>query len=445
MMFVDRTDAGRKLAGRLRHLRGAGAVVLALPRGGVPVGYPVARELAAPLDVLVVRKLGVPFQPELAMGALGEDGARVLNPEVVRAAGVTGHELAAVEAAEGAELRRRLARFRGNRPRVRLAGRTAIIVDDGIATGATARAACQVARRQGAARVVLAVPVAPAGAAASLAGVADEVVCLTAPEWLSSIGQWYENFTQTTDEQVVALLERAAGRLADPAPDDPDDPDDPDAEVLVPAGAAELPGQLTVPERPAGLVVFAHGSGSSRHSPRNRYLAGMLQQAGYGTLLFDLLSPDEAHDRRNVFDIARLGTRLVHAVDWLQRRPESRLLPVGLLGASTGAAAALWAASDIDTEVAAVVSRGGRPDLAADRLALVRAPTLLVVGGQDRAVLEFNRAARRKLRCPSRLAVVPGAGHLFTEPGALEAAARLAERWFRSHLTAPAPAGSAAR
>jgi putative phosphoribosyl transferase len=448
MLFVDRTDAGRKLARRLQHLRGTDAVVLALPRGGVPVGYEVARALAVPLDVIVVRKLGVPFQPELAMGAVGEDGARVLNPEVVRAAGVTGPELAAVEHAERAELHRRLARFRGDRPRVRLAGRTAIVVDDGIATGATARAACQVARAQGAARVVLAVPVAPPAAASLLAEVADEVICAEAPEWFTSIGQWYDDFTQTTDEQVVALLAqvpREPVRASPPAADSADDPPAAPlraAEVVVPAGTVQLAGRLTVPDHPAGLVVFAHGSGSSRHSPRNRYVAELLQQAGFGTLLFDLLLPREEADRRNVFDIPLLGERLLLAVDWLRTRPEAGRAPIGLFGASTGAAAALWAAAEPDSAVAAVVSRGGRPDLAGDRLALVRAPTLLLVGGNDRAVLELNRAARMRLRCPSRLAVIPGAGHLFEEPGTLRAAAGLAREWFQQRLPAPVTAAS---
>lgn len=209
MVFTDRADAGRRLGSRLRHLAGADLVVLALPRGGVPVGYEVARALGAPLDVIVVRKLGVPFQPELAMGAIGEDGARVINPDLMRRAEIGDRELAAVEEAARDELRRRVARYRGGRPRERVAGRLVVVVDDGIATGATARAACQVARAQGAARVVLAVPVAAVDAIAALAEVADEVVCLETPDWFGSVGQWYAEFGQTPDEQVVALLERA--------------------------------------------------------------------------------------------------------------------------------------------------------------------------------------------------------------------------------------------
>ena len=175
MVFADRADAGRRLAARLQDLRDKRVVVLGLPRGGVPVAFEVARALGAPLDVIVVRKLGVPFQPELAMGAIGEDGVRVINREVVRAAAVSAGELAAVEARERAELERRARRFRGGRPRQPLDGRVAVVVDDGIATGSTARAACQVARVQGAARVVLAVPVAPPGWQARIGTVADEL------------------------------------------------------------------------------------------------------------------------------------------------------------------------------------------------------------------------------------------------------------------------------
>jgi putative phosphoribosyl transferase len=206
MRFRDRADAGRQLARQLEHLRGEPVVVLGLPRGGVPVAAEVAVALDAPLDVILVRKLGVPFQPELGMGAIGEDGVRVLNEDVVRAARVRDDEIAAVEADERVELERRAERFRGGRARVPLAGRIAVVVDDGIATGSTARAACEVARAQGAARVVLAVPVAPPGWDTRLADVADELVALATPEHFFAVGQYYDRFGQTTDDEVVASL-----------------------------------------------------------------------------------------------------------------------------------------------------------------------------------------------------------------------------------------------
>lgn len=214
--FRDRAEAGHRLARALEQLQGQDVVVLGLPRGGVPVAAEVAQALQAPLDVIIVRKLGVPFQPELGMGAIGEDGARVVNDDVVRLAGVTAADLVAVEAREGAELDRRVRRYRSDRPRSPLVGRTAVIVDDGIATGSTVRAACLVARAHGAARIVLAVPVAPPDALAELGAVADEVVCLQAPEQLRSIGEWYVDFSQTPDDEVVALLARAAARCSGP-------------------------------------------------------------------------------------------------------------------------------------------------------------------------------------------------------------------------------------
>jgi pimeloyl-ACP methyl ester carboxylesterase len=208
-----------------------------------------------------------------------------------------------------------------------------------------------------------------------------------------------------------------------------------DAEVQVETAAGvRLGGHLTVPEGATGVVVFAHGSGSSRHSPRNRHVAGVLQQARLGTLLFDLLTPAEERDRANVFDIELLAGRLAAATAWVGAELPAAGLPIGYFGASTGAAAALWAAAEPGAAIAAVVSRGGRPDLAGPRLGAVTAPTLLIVGGADDVVLELNRQALARLRCERRLAVVPGATHLFEEPGTLQTAAELARDWFVDHL-----------
>lgn len=197
----------------------------------------------------------------------------------------------------------------------------------------------------------------------------------------------------------------------------------------------ELPGSLTIPANPVALVVFAHGSGSSRLSPRNTVVAEALQGAGLATLLFDLLTPAEALDRNNVFDILLLAQRLESAIDFLRASGSTAALPIGLFGASTGAAAALVAAARRPDDIASVVSRGGRPDLAGDMLAHVRAPTLLIVGGDDTQVLALNRAAQAQMICENRLAIVPGATHLFEEPGALAEVARLAADWFTSHVS----------
>jgi putative phosphoribosyl transferase len=203
----------------------------------------------------------------------------------------------------------------------------------------------------------------------------------------------------------------------------------------IPLEFGSLAADLVTPVgEPAGAVVFAHGSGSSRLSPRNTQVARRLNASGLVTLLFDLLTSEEELDRRNVFDIPLLVERLETATNWLRHRPEALGLPVGYFGASTGAAAALLAAADLGDEIRAVVSRGGRPDLAAPRLERVQAPTLLIVGGADEAVLELNREAAARLRCEWELAVVPGATHLFSEPRALEKVANLAAEWFSKHL-----------
>jgi dienelactone hydrolase len=211
-----------------------------------------------------------------------------------------------------------------------------------------------------------------------------------------------------------------------------------DHTVIVRSAGADLTAALTYPSGARGVVVFAHGSGSGRHSPRNRAVADVLVQAGLATLLIDLLTPGEdaedARTRRLRFDVGMLGDRVVGAIDWLGDEAVVGDLPVGCFGASTGAAAALIAAAVRPDRVAAVVSRGGRPDLAADALARVTAPTLLIVGGDDPKVLALNERARGSLRAASQLEVVPGAGHLFEEPGALERVAALTRDWFVAHV-----------
>ncbi|MFG2096836.1 phosphoribosyltransferase family protein [Streptomyces sp. NPDC048612] len=437
MVFADRADAGHRLAESLRHLAGEDPVVLGLPRGGVPVAFQVARALRAPLDVIVVRKLGVPYQRELGFGAIGEGGVRVISDDIVRRGRLAQEDLASVEHAEAAELSRQAERFRAGRPRLSLEGRTAIVVDDGIATGATAAAACQVVRAQGAARVVLAVPVAPPDAAERLRTTTDEFVCLSTPFAFSAVGEWYQDFSQTPDDEVVSLLTQAAAGPGpeEPAPDAPGpgaaaDRDVEEA-VAIDAAGVRLTGDLLLPAGAGAVVMFAHGSGSSRHSPRNRLVATALNKAGLGTLLFDLLTPAEEAHRSNVFDIATLAERLTDATGWLRGRTP---VPIGYFGASTGAAAALRAAAAPGADVGAVVSRGGRPDLAEPLLHAVRAPTLLIVGGNDTLVLDLNQQAEAAMRCETRLDVVPGATHLFEEHGALQQVADLARDWFAGHL-----------
>ncbi|WGY04546.1 phosphoribosyltransferase [Nocardioides sp. QY071] len=431
MTFADRVDAGRQLAQRLQHLRGQDVVVLGLPRGGVPVAYEVARGLRAPLDVIVVRKLGLPFQPELAMGAIGEGGYEVLDRGLIARTGVTPRQVESVRAHERAELEDRVRRFRRGREPVDLSGRTAVIVDDGVATGATAVVACRAARHLGAARVLVAAPVGPRGLRRQDLG-ADDVVLVRAPEPFWAVGRHYRDFRPTTDDEVVALLDAA---YTDRAPTGPSGTGH-DADVEIPMGDVVLHGHLHLPAQPRGVVVFAHGTGSSRHSSRNQYVAHVLREAGLGTLLLDLLTPEEEPDRANVFDIALLAGRVATAVRWLRTRPDVGVARIGLFGASTGAGAALWAAADTELDIAAVVSRGGRPDLAGPHLGNVTAPTLLIVGGADPQVLRLNQLAADRLGGVSRLRVVPRATHLFEEPGTLREVAHLAREWFSHYLLA---------
>jgi len=424
MRFRNRRDAGDQLVRRLEHLRAERPVVLGLPRGGVPVAAIVAQRLGAPLDILVVRKIGVPFHPELAMGAVGEEGVRVIDDDVVQLARVTPSELADVEAREKVEVERRAHRYRAGRAPVPIAGKTVVIVDDGIATGSTVRAAIQVARARGVARIVLAVPVASAGSARELRPQVDELVYVAAPESFYAVGQFYDDFSQTSDDDVVALLAGAPGSGDSGL----------DQDVTIEIDGARLYGRLTVPPGARGTVLFAHGSGSSSQSPRNQLVARRLNDVGVGTLLFDLLTEDEANDRRNVFDIDLLAARLGAATHWLAAQHPEVSGSLGYFGASTGAAAALRAAADPQIDVDAVVSRGGRADLAFEHLGRVRAPTLLIVGGNDEPVLHLNRRAAEQLRCEHQLVVVRDATHLFEEPGALEAVARVAAVWFVRHL-----------
>lgn len=438
-MFKDRAHAGRLLAERLTRLKSRDdVVVLGLPRGGVPVAYEVAKRLGAPLDVIVVRKLGVPHQPELAMGAIGEEGIRIVDSETVSMAGVSGPALEAVEERERVELKRRADLFRRGRKRIPLEGKVAVIVDDGIATGSTIRAACRVARGMGATRVVVAAPVAPPEVSDRLLGDADEVVVVDEPPLFYAIGQFYRDFDQTTDDEVGSLLDRATV----PASGDRARSNGLDSDVTIAAGRAILEGRLTLPPGSRGTVIFVHGSGSSRHSARNRHVAQILNQKGLGTLLFDLLTRDEERDRANVFDIDLLADRLEAVTVWLERLAEWPRQPVGFFGASTGAAAALRAAAALGDSIACVVSRGGRPDLTGPRLADVLSPTLLIVGSLDTVVVDLNREAFAQMRCEKALEIIPGASHLFEEPGTLDQAADLARHWFVSHFRGAASDGS---
>ncbi len=451
MIFVDRADAGRRLAEKLARYAAEHPIVLGLTRGGVPVAAEVARSLGAELDAVVVRKIGAPGFPEYAVGAIAEGGETWLRREALRELGLGNDEVQALAEEQAAELARRVRLFRRDRPPPELAGRTVIVVDDGVATGATAHAAARSARRRGASRVILAAPVIAADSEPELRADFDEVVAVELPETFFAVGQFYARFEQVPDAEVLAAL-AARGPTAGAAGGGPAVEDHRERLRIrvrdVWGRASGLEADLVVPRGARGLVLFVHGSGSTRASPRNRFVASALQRTGLATLLFDLLTDDEAREDEATaelrFDLDLLTGRVLEATRAIRDLPRACGLRLGYFGSSTGAAAALAAAAELPGSVGAVVSRGGRADLVAPEvLEQVRAPTLLVIGGRDEVVLKLNRAVLGHLAA-GELAVVPGAAHLFEEPGALDAVTRLAAGWFARHLDAGAEVAPAA-
>jgi putative phosphoribosyl transferase len=429
-MFVDRTDAGRLLAARLADYSLPNPLVLGLPRGGVPVAVEVAEWLDADLDVLVVRKLGVPGSPEFAMGAIGEDGVRIVDEALCQQLGITDEQVERVASDQAREVERRVQRYRDGRTKLGIAGRNAIIIDDGLATGSTAAAAVAVVKHLGARHVTVAAPVGSVQAETWLRTLADDVVCLKTPDPFYAVSQHFDMFAQVSDDEVVRVL-RMHPRAGEPLAADGDRIN---ADVVIESGPLSLPGRICIPARSRGIVVFAHGSGSSRFSPRNVSVANALNGAGLGTLLFDLLTDYEADHRATIFDIELLASRIALATSWVQEQDFAEGRKIGLFGASTGAAAALVAAARNPNVVSAVVSRGGRPDLAGHYLSQVQAPTLLIVGGHDYDVARINREAASRLRCTHLVETISGATHLFEEPGALCQVSRLAQTWFLQYL-----------
>lgn len=425
--FRDREDAARQLATALSRYRGTRPLILAIPRGAVPIGRILADALEGDLDVVLVRKLGAPGNPELAIGAIDERGAVYLN-DYARRAGADDEYLRAEIAAQAAVIAEHRRRFgRGHAPRS-IADRTVVVVDDGLATGSTMSVALRAVRAQMPRHLVCAVPVASAVGIHGASELADDTVCLATPSPFHAVGLYYLRFDPVSESDVVHALER---RGPDTVVEHRD--------VSIETRMVALAGTLSVPADAQGMVVFVHGSGSSRHSPRNRFVARVLQQRGIATLLMDLLTDEEDADIASRFDIALLASRVQDALGWLAQQADVAELPVGLFGSSTGAAAALLAAADPRNEVVAVVSRGGRPDLAEQALAELRVPTLLIVGSADTHVLALNRAACDRLGSWCTLEVVPGAGHLFEEEGTLAEMADHAAEWFERHFASEQP------
>jgi len=453
-LFEDRADAGRQLAERLGALD-PNTVVIGIPRGGVPVAAVVAHHFGLPLDVVIVRKLGTPGHHELALGAVGEGGITVVSEPVVRQFGIDPDRLRSIEGRERLEVQRRETQIRSVLDPIGLTGRSVLIVDDGVATGSTLLAACRVVRSHEPQRIIVAVPVAPPGWKLQFGDAADAYMACFTPEDFMAVGQWYRSFPPVEDDEMLHDLLKAREAMGRPGdlitmpssqmpssqaqPTRVDTPADPptaiDEELRVPSDIAgtdgePLLGYLSVPAGATGLVVFAHGSGSGRMSPRNLEVAATFNERGLGTLVVDLLSVSEQADHDKAFDIDLLAGRVGTICRHLQTVPSAAHLSIALFGGSTGAAAALQAAAADPDRIVTVVARGGRIDLAAGHLDQVRCPVLLVVGGHDEWVLTLNQRAMASLPEGSELEVVPGASHLFSEPGALERVATLAADWF---------------
>lgn len=396
MVFKDRAAAGRRLAESLQEFRNENPIVLALPRGGVPVGYEVARALNAPLDVMIARKLGAPGQPELGSARSRRAGCGFSTKRRSTCSEFVRRRSKRSPPKRSGSWRAVCAAFEETvPPPPRSGGQAVILVDDGLATGVTAKAAI---RKEGPRRIIFAVPVCASDTARSLSEEVDALVCLEAPPSFGAVGLWYQNFEQTSDEEVLEWLERAREETAEvegreaPAtgsnspergPNSPaggpnsaagrPNPDDPRS-VTVTAGRIRLQGDLRIPAGARGIVLFAHGSGSSRFSPRNRFVADVLHRAGLATFLLDLLTAkEESIDRVTAalrFNIGLLAERLVEATDWVARQPETGLFRVG-----------------------AIVSRGGRPEEAFFTEAVV----IKEVENEQRIIDDRRRRTRRRV------------------------------------------------
>jgi putative phosphoribosyl transferase len=419
--FTDRSEAGRRLAERVRAFAVNDPIVLALPRGGVPVGAELAQRLDADFDVLMVRKIGLPGRPETGVGAIAEDGHVLFDDRALARLRVPRQALHDTVEAERVELDRRRRVYRGERPAPRLAGRDCVVVDDGVATGGTARAALRMVRQAGPSQLVLAVPVASPEAVESLREEADALVVLSAPENFHAVGEWYRDFGQLSDGHVTAILAER-GRVR---------PEQNSARaVRIRAGQVYLDGDLTMPGTLRGAIVMAFGEG--RADPRWRAIASVFQRAGYATLLLDLWTDASAGAEGD--DARVMGERLNAAVTWLRRATDAATEPLGVLGAGAAAPAALVTAAERPQDMGAVVVYGGRIDLAESSLSGVRAPSLILLESRDSFVRELSEWARGRMGAPTDLRVISGAEQLLQGAQEWRRVAVEALDWFDRHL-----------
>jgi putative phosphoribosyl transferase len=445
-VFLDRAAAGDALARALtRFANQTDVVVLGLARGGVPIARRVSDAIGAPFSVLVSCKISVPGIDEMPLGAVSEGSDRMVPDPVAWYIGVPSQIMDRLSSRERVEMARRIAMFRDGEALLDVEGRTVILVDDGLASGATLRAAARAIRDRHPKRLIAAVPVASSAGLDEVREEVDEMIALAVPRVFDTVSSSYQRFEPVTDDDVLTALGRPTRRVSRIVHDISRRITDAERRIDIRGSDGRLVGDLATSqhidlhnnhegfhERDA-LVILAHTGNNSRDGYRNRYIAGRLRLSGYATLRVDLLTkeeqPVEGETGEIRFDVARIAARLTDVCDWAVRAGVYGAQRTILLGAGTSAAAALSAAAQRQGNTLAVVTRGGRVDLATPSLSRVRAPVLMIVGEADHETLEVNRRATQFLPRRAKLIRIPGTGHTFAEPGALGAVAEHTARW----------------
>lgn len=428
MGFSDREEAGRQLAERLAALISPPSVLAAIPRGGVAVALPAVRRLRLPLTVVYARKLTAPIAPELAFGALDEDGEVLMDADIVAQLELRPEDIEAAKTRVGAEIRRRMALYKVPPLEHYLPGSGVVLIDDGLATGLTMLAALAYARRHGARDVTVAVPCAAGEAARRFRREADRFLSLIVDESFVAVGNYYRDFSPVSDQQVLAMLARSGER---------DIAGNPWGLALsfTNARGLRLSGTLLTPATggPHPAVVFAHGWGSGQASPRNRKVAEELVAEGFAALLFDFTGHGDSEGTETDSTLDQQVDDLGAAIGLLEALDEVDSSRVGVMGASSGGAVALLTAAQ-DARIRALVLRSANPTGAKAAASAVNVPTLLIVGEYDEPIRAANEELLAGLTGPARLEVVPGGDHLFGDLQALGQAARLTTAWFGRHL-----------